>query len=130
MDGDKPGNALAILMKHGWTCFRLRLWVDSTNGVNGLNVRIIIHIDCGSDRLVTKWYFGLLTKADVDYDVIGQSYYCPKKNRCVSLRACAQLTSPGAMGYWHFVACQPVLAWLPAKPLSRTPCRWNRLPRR
>ena len=36
MDGDKPGDALAIFMKHGWTCFRLRIWVDPRDGVNGL----------------------------------------------------------------------------------------------
>ncbi len=36
MDGDKPGDALAIFMKNGWTCFRLRIWVDPVNGVNGL----------------------------------------------------------------------------------------------
>src|SRR5262252_3056684 len=36
MDGDKPGDAFAIFMKHGWTCFRLRIWVDPRNGVNGL----------------------------------------------------------------------------------------------
>jgi arabinogalactan endo-1,4-beta-galactosidase len=36
MDGDKPGNALAIFMKHGWTCFRLRIWVNPRNGINGL----------------------------------------------------------------------------------------------
>jgi arabinogalactan endo-1,4-beta-galactosidase len=36
MDGDRPGDALAIFMKHGWTCFRLRIWVDPRNGVNGL----------------------------------------------------------------------------------------------
>src|ERR1035441_8741697 len=36
MDGDKPGDALAIFLKHGWTCFRLRIWVDPRNGVNGL----------------------------------------------------------------------------------------------
>ena len=215
MDGDKPGNALAIFMKHGWTCFRLRIWVDPTNGVNGLeyttklakqikdaggtfmldfhysdwwadpqkqnkpaawagldfddlvketqaytahvikilkdagatpdfvqvgneitggmlwpdgqvkvplsnvkvfggdvtvikppepyndaeqwnhlirlikaniagvrsvtapqdHVRIIIHIDCGGDWPVTKWYFDHLASAGVDYDIIGQSYY-------------------------------------------------------
>ena len=215
MDGDKPGDALAIFMKHGWTCFRLRIWVDPRNGVNGLEyttklakqikdaggtfmldfhysdwwadpqkqnkpaawanldfdalvkqtraytasvvktlkdagatpdfvqvgneitggmlwpdgqvkvplstvkvfegdvtvmappepyndakqwdhlirllkadidgvrsvttpadrVRIIIHIDCGGDWPVTCWYFDHLTKAGVDYDVIGQSYY-------------------------------------------------------
>ena len=215
LDGDQPGDAIAIFMKHGWTCFRLRLWVDPTNGVNGLDyttklakrikdaggtfildfhysdwwadpqkqnkpaawagldfdalvqqseaytaqvvkalkdagatpdfvqvgneitggmlwpdgqvkvplstvkvfegdvtviappepyndakqwdhlirllkadidgvrsvtmpedhVRIIIHIDCGGDWPVTCWYFDHLTKAGVDYDVIGQSYY-------------------------------------------------------
>ena len=36
MDGDRPGDALAIFMKHGWTCFRLRIWVDPSNGMNGL----------------------------------------------------------------------------------------------
>jgi arabinogalactan endo-1,4-beta-galactosidase len=36
MDGDKPGDALAIFKKNGWTCFRLRIWVDPRNGVNGL----------------------------------------------------------------------------------------------
>jgi len=215
LDGDQPGDAIAIFMKHGWTCFRLRIWVDPTNGVNGLeyttklarrikdaggtfildfhysdwwadpqkqnkpaawasldfdalvnesgaytaqvvktlkdagatpdfvqvgneitggmlwpdgqvkvplstvkvfegdvtvmappepyndakqwdhlirllkadidgvrsvtmpedHVRIIIHIDCGGDWPVTCWYFDHLTKAGVDYDVIGQSYY-------------------------------------------------------
>ena len=215
MDGDKPGDALAIFMKHGWTCFRLRIWVDPRNAVNGLEyttklakrikdaggtfmldfhysdwwadpqkqnkpaawakldfdalarqtqeytahviktlkdagatpdfvqigneitggmlwpdgqvkvplstvkvfggdvtvikppepyddvrqwdhlirlikadvsgvrsvttprdrVRMVIHIDCGGDWPVTRWYFDHLTKAGVDYDVIGQSYY-------------------------------------------------------
>jgi arabinogalactan endo-1,4-beta-galactosidase len=215
MDGAKPGDALAIFMKNGWTCFRLRIWVNPRNGVNGLayttqlakrikaaggtlmldfhysdwwadpqkqnkpaawahldfdalvretqtytahviktlkdagatpdfvqigneitggllwpdgqvkvplstvkvfggdvtvikppepyndarqwdhlirllkadangvrsvttpedHVRIVIHIDCGGDWPVTKWYFDHLTRAGVDYDVIGQSYY-------------------------------------------------------
>jgi arabinogalactan endo-1,4-beta-galactosidase len=215
MDGDKPGDALAIFMKNGWTCFRLRIWVDPRNGVNGLeyttklakrikdagatfmldfhysdwwadpqkqnkpaawakldfdalvqqtqdytsnvirtlkqagatpdfvqigneitggllwpdaqvkvplstvkvfsgdvtvitppepyddakqwdhlirvlkaadegvrsattpedHVRIVVHIDCGGDWPVTKWYFDHLTNAGVDFDVIGQSYY-------------------------------------------------------
>jgi len=215
MDGDTPGDALAIFMKNGWTCFRLRIWVDPRNGANGLeyttrlakrikdaggtfmldfhysdwwadpqkqnkpaawthldfddlvqksqtytahviktlkdagatpdivqigneitggmlwpdgqvkvplstvkvfggdvtvikppepyddtkqwdhliriikadvsgvrsvttprdHVRIVIHIDCGGDWPVTRWYFDHLTKAGVDYDAIGQSYY-------------------------------------------------------
>src|ERR1700690_402117 len=36
LDGDQPGDAIAVFMKHGWTCFCLRIWVDPTNGVNGL----------------------------------------------------------------------------------------------
>ena len=36
MDEGKPGDAIAIFMKNGWTCFRLRIWVDPRNGVNGL----------------------------------------------------------------------------------------------
>jgi arabinogalactan endo-1,4-beta-galactosidase len=36
LDDGKPGDALAIFMKHGWTCFRIRIWVDPRNGVNGL----------------------------------------------------------------------------------------------
>jgi arabinogalactan endo-1,4-beta-galactosidase len=215
LDSDNPGDALAIFMKRGWTCFRLRIWVDPRNGVNGLDyttalakrikaagatfmldfhysdwwadpqkqnkptawakldfdslvkqvetytahviqtlkdagatpdfvqvgneiiggllwpdaqvkvplstvkvfsgdvkvitppepyddtkqwehlirvlkaatagvrsatqradhVRIIIHIDCGGDWPVTKWYFDHLAQAQVDYDVIGQSFY-------------------------------------------------------
>jgi arabinogalactan endo-1,4-beta-galactosidase len=214
-DGDKPGDALAIFMKNGWTCFRLRIWVDPRDGVNGLEyttklakrikeagatfmldfhysdwwadpqkqnkpaawanldfdalvqrtesytanvietlkkagatpdfvqigneitggllwpdaqvrvpvstvkvysgdvtvitppepyddakqwnhlirvlkaagdgvrsattpadrVRIVVHIDCGGDWPVTRWYFDHLTRAGVDFDVIGQSYY-------------------------------------------------------
>jgi len=36
MDGDKPADALAIFMKNGWTCFRLRIWVNPRTDVNGL----------------------------------------------------------------------------------------------
>jgi arabinogalactan endo-1,4-beta-galactosidase len=215
MDGDQPGDPIAIFMKNGWTCFRLRIWVDPRNGVNGLayttklarrikaagatfmldfhysdwwadpqkqnkpaawagldfdalvkqtgdytsnvvktlkdagaapdfvqigneitggmlwpdaqvkvpvstvkvysgevqvikppepyddvkqwnhlirvlkaasagvrsattpadQVRIIVHIDCGGDWPVTKWYFDHLTASQVDFDIIGQSYY-------------------------------------------------------
>ena len=39
MDGGKPGEALAIFVKDDWTCFRLRIWVDPTDGVNGLEYK-------------------------------------------------------------------------------------------
>jgi arabinogalactan endo-1,4-beta-galactosidase len=38
-------------------------------------VRIVVHIDCGGDWPVTKWYFNHLTSAGIDFDVIGQSFY-------------------------------------------------------
>jgi arabinogalactan endo-1,4-beta-galactosidase len=38
-------------------------------------VQIIMHIDCGGDWPITKWWFDHLTEAKVDYDVIGQSFY-------------------------------------------------------
>jgi arabinogalactan endo-1,4-beta-galactosidase len=39
------------------------------------HVRIVIHIDCGGDWPVTRWYFDHLTAAGVDFDIVGQSYY-------------------------------------------------------
>lgn len=36
LDDGKPADAIALFMKHGWTCFRLRIWVDPRNGTNGL----------------------------------------------------------------------------------------------
>jgi arabinogalactan endo-1,4-beta-galactosidase len=38
-------------------------------------VRIMIHIDCGGDWPVMKWFFDHLNDHKVDYDIIGQSYY-------------------------------------------------------
>jgi arabinogalactan endo-1,4-beta-galactosidase len=39
------------------------------------HVRIIIHIDCGGDWPVTRWYMDHLVAAGVDFDILGQSYY-------------------------------------------------------
>jgi arabinogalactan endo-1,4-beta-galactosidase len=35
----------------------------------------MIHIDCGGDWPLTRWYFDHLEENGVDYDMIGQSYY-------------------------------------------------------
>jgi len=35
----------------------------------------MIHIDCGGDWPITKWYFDHLVSAGVEFDMIGQSYY-------------------------------------------------------
>ena len=58
----------------------IRLLKANIDGVRSVTtpedrVRIIIHIDCGGDWPVTKWYFDHLTADGVDYDVVGQSYY-------------------------------------------------------
>ena len=37
--------------------------------------QIIMHIDCGGDWQVTKWWFDHVTAAKIDYDIIGQSFY-------------------------------------------------------
>jgi len=44
-------------------------------GAGSSPVKIVMHIDCGGDWGVTKWWFDHLTEAKVDYDVIGQSFY-------------------------------------------------------
>jgi arabinogalactan endo-1,4-beta-galactosidase len=37
--------------------------------------RIVIHIDCGGDWPVTRWFLDHMEKAGVEYDIIGQSFY-------------------------------------------------------
>jgi len=44
-------------------------------GAAGRPVQIVMHIDCGGDWPVTQWWFDHLTHANVDYDIIGQSFY-------------------------------------------------------
>jgi len=44
-------------------------------GAAGTQVQIILHIDCGGDWPVTKWWLHHITEAKVDYDVLGQSFY-------------------------------------------------------
>jgi len=59
-------------------------WANFTSfikaGVRGVRTtlptaKVIIHIDCGGDWPVTKWFFDHFTAAGVDYDIIGQSFY-------------------------------------------------------
>jgi arabinogalactan endo-1,4-beta-galactosidase/beta-glucanase (GH16 family) len=39
------------------------------------NTRIMIHIDAGGRRAQTKWFFDNLMEHDVNFDIIGLSYY-------------------------------------------------------
>jgi arabinogalactan endo-1,4-beta-galactosidase len=44
-------------------------------GAGDSPVKIVMHIDCGGDWQVTQSWFDHLTAANVDYDIIGQSFY-------------------------------------------------------
>lgn len=50
LDDGTPADTIALFMKHGWTCFRLRIWVDPRNGVNGLEHRQTRQADQGLRR--------------------------------------------------------------------------------
>jgi arabinogalactan endo-1,4-beta-galactosidase len=47
-------------------------------GAGNSPTKIVIHIDCGGDWPITRWFFDHFKDAQggpVDYDIIGQSYY-------------------------------------------------------
>lgn len=69
-DGKLPDNwdNFAALIKAGVK------GVDAGRGTNA-RPRIMIHIDKGGNRAATKWFFDKLHSYNVDYDVIGQSFY-------------------------------------------------------
>jgi arabinogalactan endo-1,4-beta-galactosidase len=37
--------------------------------------RVMLHIDCGGDWPVTRWFFDHVVAQGVEFDLIGQSYY-------------------------------------------------------
>lgn len=67
-DGKDDWNNLADLIKAG-----IR-GVDQGRGVAPMP-GIMLHIACGGDTVVTKWFFDNAAKSGIAYDVIGQSYY-------------------------------------------------------
>lgn len=67
-DDDRQWDHLTRIIKAGVEGVR-----DAT--VPSDDVRIMIHIDCGGDWPITKWYFDHLEDHHVEYDMIGQSYY-------------------------------------------------------
>lgn len=44
-------------------------------GAGDAPLQTIIHIDCGGDWPVTKWFFDHFAEAKVEFDIIGQSFY-------------------------------------------------------
>jgi arabinogalactan endo-1,4-beta-galactosidase len=71
----------------------IKAGVRGVRSVAPATTRIMIHIDCGGDWPVTKWYFDHLDAAGVEFDMIGQSYY-PRwhgtlENVCENLRETA-----------------------------------------
>jgi arabinogalactan endo-1,4-beta-galactosidase len=54
----------------------LKAGIRGVHAGSGTSVpKIVIHIDCGGDWPVTQWFFDHLAKAEVEYDIIGQSFY-------------------------------------------------------
>lgn len=63
--------------KEAWGRFG-RLLKAGINGVHSAAVKrteIMIHIDRGGDIPTNRWFFDNLLEQDVEFDVIGQSYY-------------------------------------------------------
>ena len=67
-DDVKQWDRLARIFKAG--ARGVRLATDESD-----HVRIMLHIDCGGDWPVTKWFFDHVVEHDVPFDLIGQSYY-------------------------------------------------------
>jgi arabinogalactan endo-1,4-beta-galactosidase len=42
---------------------------------DGARPQIMIHIDRGGDKTTTQWFFDKCNEHEIEYDVIGQSYY-------------------------------------------------------
>ena len=62
-----------------WTQF-VELIKEALRGVNENvtpddTVKTVIHIDCGGNNLASRWFFDNLFLYDVDFDIIGLSYY-------------------------------------------------------
>ncbi len=69
-DGKLPGNwdNLADLIRAGINgCY--------ASCENNQHPRIMLHIDKGGDKAFTKYWYDKLHTYDIDYDVMGQSYY-------------------------------------------------------
>jgi arabinogalactan endo-1,4-beta-galactosidase len=67
-DDAKQWDHLARVVKAGVRGVRA-----STTPADG--VRTMLHIDCGGDWPVTKWFFDHMIEHGVEFEMIGQSYY-------------------------------------------------------
>jgi arabinogalactan endo-1,4-beta-galactosidase len=67
-DDQRQWDRLARIVKAGVGGIR-----DATTPAD--HVRIMLHIDCGGDWAITQWFFDHMIAHQVDFDMIGQSYY-------------------------------------------------------
>jgi arabinogalactan endo-1,4-beta-galactosidase len=56
-------------------------------------VQILIHIDCGGDAPVTRWFCDHLQNANVNYDILGQSFYPNWHGSLANLKSNLQQTA-------------------------------------
>ncbi len=66
-ENDTQWEKFTSLLKAGITGVR--------QGAGDSNVIIMLHIDQGGKKIVTKWFFDNINKRNVPYDIIGISYY-------------------------------------------------------
>jgi arabinogalactan endo-1,4-beta-galactosidase len=88
--------------------------------------KIIIHVDRGGDWAATQWYFDNLRKQQVQFDIIGQSYYPFWHGTLDALRAC--LTNAAARYGKPVAVVETAFPWtnstsvlgIPATPAGQT----------
>lgn len=102
-------------------------------GVNGVyagcgnrpHPQIMIHIDKGGDWEATKYFFDKLNSYNVQYDIIGQSYYPWWHGSILDLRNCLNLTAE--IYQKDIIVVEAAYNWMPAEyrdkpaPFPETP---------
>jgi arabinogalactan endo-1,4-beta-galactosidase len=71
------------------------------SGINGIKAscgttkcpKIMVHIDKGGDKDFTKYFYDKINSYDIEFDVIGQSYYPWWHGNLLQLRECLNFTA-------------------------------------
>jgi arabinogalactan endo-1,4-beta-galactosidase len=60
-----------------WSKFTglLKRAIRAVKDASSDSIKIMIHLDRGGNNTTSRWFFDNLAKYNVDYDIIGQSYY-------------------------------------------------------
>jgi arabinogalactan endo-1,4-beta-galactosidase len=94
-------------------------------GINGVYVscgsnpcpKIMIHIDQGGNKNVTKYFFDKLDSYEIRYDVIGQSYYPWWHGSLLDLRECLNFTANEYKK--DFIVVEAAYNWTPKEYINK-----------